>query len=77
MPTVLPIAADTHLSLSRTAFALDISRQRVLTFSAAGALGATVMGGRLFFERAQVEALAEQLAAERERAAKARHRGRR
>ncbi len=75
MPTVLPLAADTHLSLSRTALALDISRQRVLSFSAAGALGATVMGGRLFFERSQVETLGQQLAAER--AAKARHRGRR
>lgn len=63
MPTLLPVAADTHLSLSRTALALDVSRQRVLSFSAGGVLNATVMGGRLFFARAQVEALRQRLAA--------------
>jgi hypothetical protein len=76
MPNLLTVAADSYLSLSRAARALNVSRQRVLSFSAAGVLSATVVGGRLFFGRAQVEALAERLAAERAaRAAKARRRG--
>ena len=62
MPALLPVGADTHLSLNRTAQALDVSRQRVL-FTAARALSATVMGGRLFFARDKVEALRQQLAA--------------
>ena len=43
--------------------ALDVSRQRVLSFTAAGALSATVMGGRLFFERDKVEVLRQHLVA--------------
>jgi hypothetical protein len=74
MPTLLTVAADSHLSLSRAARELAVTRQRVLSLSAAGVLPTVVMGGRLFFQRAQVEALAERLAAER--AVKARRRGR-
>ncbi len=76
MPALLPVGADTHLSLNRTAQALDVSRQRVLSFTAAGALSATVMGGRLFFERDKVEALRQQLAAGKAPPARTAKRGR-
>jgi len=73
MPALLHVAGDSHYSLSRAAKVLGMTRQRVLTFGTAGSLTATVMGGRLFFERSQVEALRDRLATER----KAARRGRR
>jgi hypothetical protein len=56
-----------HVSTSGAALIFGCTRLKVLNFAARGLLTPVPMAGRVFFERAQVEALRDQLAAATER----------
>jgi hypothetical protein len=66
MPTAT--STDTsHVNTSGAAYLVGCTRQRVLSLSARGLLPPVSVAGRVFFERAAVEALRDQLAAEAKR----------
>ena len=67
MTVAAALRTDRHVNPAGAAAMLGITRYRVLSLSARGLLPPVTVGGRVFFERAQVEALREQIAAERER----------
>jgi hypothetical protein len=73
--TLAPALADTaHVNTSGAARLLGCTRQRTLSLAARGLLQPITMAGRVFFERAKVEALRDRLAAEREPAPASRRR---
>jgi predicted site-specific integrase-resolvase len=55
---------DDHISEIQAANRLGVSRHLVLVFAAAGQLHAVPMGGRLFYQKAEVDALRVRLAEE-------------
>jgi hypothetical protein len=62
--TVTPIAESAHVTTGAAALVLGCTRHRVLTLAARGLLQPVSVASHVFFERAQVEALAKQIAAE-------------
>jgi hypothetical protein len=62
-----PILVDPYLGEYATAKVLGCARQTARGYAARGLLTPHRFGGRTFFERSQVEALAKQLRGERVR----------
>jgi excisionase family DNA binding protein len=67
MTATVPLT-DPYVSHYAAADLLGCARQTVLAYAARGLLTAHRFGGHTYFERAQVEALAERLKAEHKRA---------
>ena len=64
MTVATALIHDSHVNTGTASKILDCTRHRVLTLAARGLLQPVPVGGHVFFERAQVEALAKRLAAE-------------